>query len=112
MEKNALNSKVLVCLIILLCVFPIASNFYKYFLNKNYPFLIEAPCSQENENCFVRDCSSGECPPNELEYYKQYYISAADFEKCIDDSCADECSSEEIKCEQVVCGELPEDTCS
>lgn len=92
---------------------PIGSAFYKYYLTKNYNFLVEAPCVLENEKCFVRDCSVPDnCPRNNLSSYKKFLIKAKDFNECVDDTCLDACSKKLIDCKEIKCGENEEDTCN
>lgn len=85
---------------------------YTFLIQKDYNFIVEAACEPSSEICFHRDCSSGECPPNELAYYKTFLISAGDFRKCSDNSCAQECASTAIRCEEIVCDESAGEECS
>jgi hypothetical protein len=86
------------------------STFYK---NKSYDFLVEAPCDEASQTCFVRDCeNTDECPPNNLSNYRVFSINAADFSKCTDDTCLAQCESGEIQCTEIACGESSDDTCS
>ncbi len=87
---------------------PIGSNFYKYYVTKNYDYLIEAECDPSSEICASRDCSNEECPPNGLDNYKSFYVKSYDFQKCTYNSCADECRNGLIECEPVPCDELVE----
>jgi hypothetical protein len=90
----------------------IGVSFYKFFWLKDYDFIVEASCDPSIESCYVRDCSTpGDCPPNELEVYKMYVISAGDFSACKDDSCLIECTNGTIACQEVLCGESEEDEC-
>jgi len=89
---------------------------WMYFVQKDFPFVVEAACDPDAERCFYRACSdtsnTGDCPPNALEYYKIYTITAHDFGSCRDNSCAPECAAGSIECEQWECGESEEDICS
>ena len=48
-------------------------------------------CDPTSQTCFSRDCSEGDCPPNNLENYRQFTIRARDFSRCSDNSCLKEC---------------------
>jgi len=99
----------LICLIVVL-----ASSFYKYYVTKNYQYIVEAPCDTAMEKCFIRDCEADpeSCPPNELSVYKKYYVRASDFKNCTDDSCAEQCDARLISCQRVICTESSGDSCS
>ena len=90
----------------------IANNFYMFYIKKDYNFSVEASCDHELDNCFTRDCSEGDCPPNNFSEYRVFEIKAADFDKCADGSCLLECTTEKIQCTEVKCGESVEDTCT
>lgn len=78
-------------------------NFHKFVVTKNYDFFVEAPCDQETESCYLRDCEEEECPPNGLESYRVWKLLARDFTRCAEDTCADECAGGTIRCEAVAC---------
>ncbi len=109
MEKS---TKVLLWILSLSVVAVIASTGYKFLVLKDYNFIVEAPCDPAGEVCFTRDCSTGDCPPNELENYRIFSVPAGDFPKCADNSCLDECVSGLIPCEETVCGDDPADECA
>lgn len=109
MEKS---SKILLWVISLSVVAVILSTGYKFLIQKDYDFIVEAACDPLAEACFYRDCSEGDCPPNELEYYKTFLVPASDFPRCSDNSCAPECSSETIACEEIICDEAEGEDCS
>jgi hypothetical protein len=85
----------------------------KYWFDKEYPFLTEASCNPETENCFYRSCfEEGDyCPPNQFEHYRQFIVSAKDFPICLDNYCLEECITGVIACEERKCGEREEDEC-
>jgi len=99
----------LICLSVVL-----ASSFYRYYVTKNYQYIVEAPCDTAMEKCFVRDCEADpeSCPPNELSIYKKYHVKAADFKSCTDNSCLEQCSTHAIRCQRVICTEGAGDSCS
>jgi hypothetical protein len=90
----------------------IAATGYKFLIQKDYRFIVEAECDSSMEACFHRDCTETECPPNELEYYKTFSVAAADFPKCADNSCAAECARGAIRCEEIPCDADAGDECS
>lgn len=55
---------------------------YNFYFEKDFPILVEESCDPSMEQCFYRNCEDEECPPNELEYYSQYYVEASDFTSC------------------------------
>lgn len=110
--KIGIMNKLLKLIIFLLVISALLANFYTFFFLKNYNFIVESSCNPEVEVCYGRDCSdSSECPPNNLEIYKVYSISAKDFDKCSDDSCKNECTNGLIMCKEIVCGSSSEDSC-
>lgn len=64
---------------------------------------LEGSCNPLIENCFVRDCSEGDCPPNNLEIYKQISVPAYFFEKCAENSCHQECKENPDMCTVTYC---------
>lgn len=91
----------------------IGATAYNFLFAQNYDFYIEASCDPTTQTCFERDCSEVDaCPPNNLSTYRAFYIKAADFKKCADNSCLMECTNSTIPCEELMCGESPEDICS
>lgn len=105
-------TKTLFILVSALVLATLVANFYTFYFQKNYDFIVEAPCDPTTQTCFVRDCSeSSECPPNGLEQYRMFTVNAADFEKCSDDSCLYECVAGVIQCEEIFCDESGGDIC-
>jgi len=114
-QVNTLSRKVIVLLITTsVCVCLVLLTAYTKFIYANdYQFRIEAPCDPETESCFVRDCEEY-CPPNGLEVFSVFEISAADYEKCTTNSCENVCQSvvgDEL-CLQVSCDEENGDDCT
>ena len=107
------SDKLLLSLVLLLLVVTFAATAWPFLYDKQYVFLVEAECNPATETCFYRDCSNpDDCPPNGLEEYKTYTVSANEFEMCTDNSCAAECASGVISCEEIVCGASEEDECA
>ena len=81
----------------------IGASYYKYYYTKDYNYLVEAKCDPISKQCSFRDCENEPdiCPPNNLSYYKGYYVKAYDFPKCSDNSCEIECESGTISCELI-----------
>lgn len=96
----------------LLVVVAVCATAYLFLVKEDYAFVVEAPCDPAQNTCFTRDCSGGECPPNELEQYRVFAVSAHDFPVCADNSCLQECTSGAIECVEYVCGESEEDECT
>jgi hypothetical protein len=104
-------NKTLFAILIVMILAVIAGAYDKYFYTKNYDFFVEAPCDPLKNVCFIRDCDDG-CPPNGLEEYRVFTLSASDFNFCKDNSCLDECTSGSITCEETMCGDSEEDECT
>lgn len=87
---------------------------YKFLWFQDYNFIVEASCDPTTEACFQRDCSvPDDCPPNGLESYKTYMLSAADFSQCGDSSCEFECKNNMItSCVEIACGSSEENQCT
>lgn len=86
-------------------------SLYTYLYARGYDFLVEAPCSVATEACYVRDCSEGDCPPNDLSSYRVFLIPAADFDSCDDNSCVNICSLEDGPCTEIVCSSQEDVQC-
>jgi len=84
-------------------VVAILISLYVYFFAQGYDFLIEAPCSVATNECYVRDCSEGDCPPNDLSSYRVFVVPAAVFGSCTDNTCTNVCSPEGNPCTEVAC---------
>ena len=92
----------------------IVSAFLKFFYFKNYDYIVEARCDPAVEKgCFYRNCdvSLGECPPDNLMYYKQYMVKARDFNVCDDNSCEKQCLEGAIQCTVIFCDLSKGDIC-
>lgn len=100
-------------LVVLILVVPIFTSIYKFYLTKNYNFLIEAECDSTTTTCFTRDCSNpDDCPPNGFSEYREYYIKAYNFAQCKNNSCLIECLHGEVECIENICGSSANDTCT
>jgi hypothetical protein len=104
--------KIYIAFIIALTLVVIFSAYARYIFAKDYYFLIEATCDPNIENCQIRDCDDY-CPPNELDIYKTYRMSAKYFDQCEDNSCSNICqvSTTSNLCELMLCDE-DESECS
>ena len=105
-------TKILFIFVSALVLAAIANNFYTFYFQKDYKFIVETPCNSTEQTCFIRDCSDGECPPNELERYRTLSINAADFAQCANDSCLNECTNGSIQCKEIFCDESVGDACT
>lgn len=109
--KNNIN---FILTILGVCLFLVAASFsyVNYFENKDFPMSLESSCNPETENCFYRNCSEEECPPNGLEIYKYLEVPAWFFEKCSENSCSKECIDNPSHCVYTQCDpDSEEDTC-
>ncbi len=111
-ERPSAFDQFLTYLFIITVLFAIGKSVHKYFYTKNYDYVVETSCDPQTERCFVRDCSGGDCPPNNLSTYRRYTIKAYDFPKCSDNSCKSECESGAIACEPISCDEAAGDACT
>jgi len=103
----------LAVLILAFLLLPIFSNYYKYYVTKNFIYAVEAKCDPLIEVCFMRDCTvSDDCPSNGFSKYKKYYVKASDFSKCSDNSCQKECENGLIQCRLIHCGDSEDDVCT
>lgn len=93
-KAGTVSRRVVVTVVIMVIAvfFALLSSYTKYIYAHDYSFIIEAPCNPEQTTCFVRDCDDY-CPPNELEIYTSYLISAGDYANCTDNSCANVCEN-------------------
>lgn len=91
----------------------LTATFYLYLYAKQYDFIIEAPCDATAQECYVRDCSEGDCPPNELSEYRVYSIPAALFSSCTDNSCVNICLGQQSSsCEEILCSSQGDYECT
>lgn len=104
---------VLAILVIGSLFFVALTAFTKYLLFKDYTFLIEAACDPEEQICYTRSCEDY-CPPNGLEVFTVYEISASNFDSCTDNSCASICRFEQTAslCTEIFCEPSDDVTCS
>jgi hypothetical protein len=106
-------TKLLFILIASMVLATIVSNFYTFYFEQNYDFIVEVPCNSVEEVCYVRHCGEGsECPPNGLEQYRMLNLNAADFNTCKTNSCDLACASNVISCIEILCGDSADDTCT
>lgn len=98
---------------ILLCatVVAILASLLMYFFAREYDFLVEASCTVATHECYVRDCSEGDCPPNEFSSYRVFLIPAGDFDSCTDNTCMNICGNEAGPCTEIMCSAQEEVEC-
>lgn len=84
----------------------------RFWALQEYAYLVEQECDPGTHLCFARSCDEGECPPNELSFYRMFSIPAESFKECADNSCINLCTGElDSPCEEILC--LPgEETCT
>lgn len=109
---NRLIDKFLFVIFFLAVLSVLSISIYRFWYQKDFTVLVEASCDQTTMSCYVRDCETEECPPNALAEYQIFSVSAAEFQKCADETCLAECANEMITCEQILCGSNEEDVCS
>lgn len=111
----AVSKKVIGLLVFTICGASLVflSAYTKYIYAKDFSFLIEATCNPEQQTCYVRDCDES-CPPNQLEIYSAYEISAADYAKCTTNGCENICQNETTSnlCKEFVCDGEKGDDCT
>ncbi|MBP9763436.1 MAG: hypothetical protein KBD10_01660 [Candidatus Pacebacteria bacterium] len=109
--KNNINS-ILTILGVCLFLVAVSFNYVNYYENKDFIMNLESACDPAVESCFQRDCSTDECPPNNLEIYKKVDVSASFFATCSENSCTKECLTKPNSCDIVFCNpESDEDVC-
>lgn len=112
MKFNRTNITFLLIILILLFI-TIAKGFYTIYFEKNFEYLVEAPCDQTTQTCYIRDCSNpDDCPLNGLTEYTKYSITAKYFKLCSDNSCQNICGQQNDTCKEVICGGDSSDTCT
>lgn len=91
----------------------VSFSFYKYYYGRDFDYYVEASCDTAKETCFFRDCEGDpdQCPPNQLSYYKMYYLKAYDFPSCVAGDCGAACDSGRIACEKIECSPEAGDEC-
>ncbi len=88
-----------------------ARGFYVIYIEKNYPYLVEVSCNPGKEECIQRDCSNADdCPPNQLQFYKEFTLSAKDFLQC-EGTCEEFCAQNPESCRQTDCSSDALNTC-
>ena len=81
----------------------VAASLYTYLYAERYDFVIEAPCDSTLQQCYTRDCSTGDCPPNELSEYRVLQVSAKTFDTCTDNGCSNICTAQNPACIETFC---------
>jgi len=97
----------------LLLSFVSLTAYTKYIFAKDFNFIVEVFCNQEEEVCFVRDCDEY-CPPNGLETYSVFEIPAHLYSSCTSNSCENICLAEDSSylCTRIICDNENGDVCS
>lgn len=106
------SDKLFLAAISLLVIVALLITAYNFLIRRDYAFLVEASCDETQTTCFLRDCSGGDCPSNELEQYRIFSVRAKDFATCADNTCLQECLRGNIECTEISCGESQDDECS
>lgn len=105
-DEVSKKNNIFLSIIFLSCVAIIAFAFYSFYINRNFPFLVETQCDNTKEICFYRDCTvEGDCPQNNLSYFNKYTIKARDFDSCTNGDCTQACENKVISCEKAECTE-------
>lgn len=103
-DEVSKKNNIFLLIIFISCAAIIAFAFYNFYINKNYQFFVETKCDNSKDTCFYRDCSiEGECPPDNLSYFKKFTISASDANFCSSEDCTAPCESKTIQCEETIC---------
>jgi hypothetical protein len=84
----------------------------KFYVHQNYDVFVEAPCDPKTQQCYTRDCSTGNCPPNNLSVYRLYKVPASVFPSCSDNSCANVCKEGSTSCVEVPCSSQSDVDCT
>lgn len=101
MKQKIFSDKVFFFLSLLVIAIAVFISINKFYITKDYDFHVEVSCNSEEEGgCLTRNCENGECPPNGLESYKEYTISAKNFELCENEDCTRVCKETDI-CQEV-----------
>ncbi len=98
--QKVFSDKVFFFLSLLMISVAVFISVNKFYITKNYDFYVEVSCNPDEEECLSRNCETEECPPNGLETYKEYTISAKDFERCENEDCTELCKETDI-CQEV-----------
>ncbi len=88
----------------------LAASVWIYFIQKDYTFIVEIPCDPLVNECFVRDCEAGDCPPEGLSSYREFAVPAALFDSCTTATCENVCLSGSA-CEEHYCREQTDILC-
>ncbi len=105
-EEDKKTHNLFLYALLISCLAVIVISFYFFYYKKDYNFIVQTKCDNTKEKCFYRDCSvEGDCPPNNLSYYKEYTIKAKDFNKCTNEDCTEACANEVINCVKTECSE-------
>lgn len=119
LSEEALDEKAVVTrqfplhwVLLALVVVAVITSLYTYLFAKNYDFLIEASCDAATQQCYVRDCSTGDCPPNNLSAYVVYSVPASVFSSCADNACSNICAGWNSPCKAIPCSSQTDIECS
>lgn len=97
---------------LILFVVVVGWNVYSYYFQKNFEVFTESMCDPELQNCFYRDCTLEECPPNGFEYYKKFSIQAYNLKQCDQNGdCGTFCEEKSTSCTEIPC-DSSTDACS
>ena len=112
-SKNKFSiSQQLHWVLIIAVVLATIGSFIKYYTLQDFEFFVEAPCDVTAVECYARDCSLGECPPNNLDQYRLFSIGAADCALCNDNSCSNLCVEGGGQCSEILCSSQSDIECT
>lgn len=100
------NSRLLIRLFLVTCLFVGALLISRFYIQRNYALRSEVECDPQSETCFVRPCTE-ECEAEtEATYYKLRTVMAYDIPVC--DPHRQECP--ELRCSDI--GSCEEELCT
>ena len=102
-SRNESNGRAYVWVLFLSGAFVFGTSLYTHLYAQDLVFLVEMGCDPSTQQCYTRDCSTEECPPNGLSEYRVFSVNAEQFAQCTDNSCADICAAGNDSCQEIPC---------
>lgn len=99
-------------MLLVMVALALAASFYLYLYAEKYDFIIEASCDPATQECYTRDCSGGDCPPNELSTYRVFRVPATTFDTCTDNGCTGVCTALNSPCLEIACSTQSAQSCA
>ncbi len=97
-QKNISLNKGVTIFFFILLLSAIVSNFYHYYITKNYDYLVTVSCGESYDICDKDQCEiNNECS----DEISNYYIKSYNYVNCGNGDCHGICNSDKNICQSI-----------